>query len=290
MVRASDSLPEHHLSRLALHCNIATHTHLHLTIALSPAAHGVLLTVSTSTYAVTSSPFHRCSQPRRPTAPTATFIMIKLKLGANKDRVPTGDSSQNQNQAAPPQQNNAAPPATPSTTTSGGGFKLKLNVSQPPTPVEQTPQGGFPSTSEQSDKKKKAAEQDPLDAESAAEQLLQGAGATQHSCRVLGPTPCLIRMCSMRQFIHQCSLAFSRTRLLPIAIAAHVNLPDGPRINAELVCFQGCFALLICIRQYSLEASWSCANSCLVTKDLCSARYAQLMQLELAKAVSHIQH
>lgn len=83
--------------------------------------------------------------------------MIKLKLGANKDRVPTGDSSQNQIPAAPPQQNNAASPATPSTATSGGGFKLKLNVSQPPTPVEQTPQGGFPSTSEQSDKKKKAA-------------------------------------------------------------------------------------------------------------------------------------
>ncbi|CAK3986232.1 Transcription initiation factor TFIID subunit 7 [Lecanosticta acicola] len=129
--------------------------------------------------------------------------MIKLKLGS-KVSVPVDNSNQSQNQST--LQNNATSPATPSAPTPGSGPKLKLNFSQPPTPVEQPAQSGFPAASQQPEVKKKRSYQRKQDGPGkgkkraaedeivfpAAKRISSGPGSQQArklSIKIGGPQP-----------------------------------------------------------------------------------------------------
>lgn len=91
-----------------------------------------------------STPLLHEVQPRSTATCCRRGIMLKLKLGGNKASSPNG--------AAPP--NSAGPP--PSASSSGPPVKLKLNVSQPPTPIEQAqPPSFYPSTQPSGPKKKR---------------------------------------------------------------------------------------------------------------------------------------
>lgn len=75
--------------------------------------------------------------------------MLKLKIGAGTKG---GQNGQHGNAGAGSK--NPHPPAA-GTPTPGGGFKLKLNVSQPPTPIEQGPSSFALSSSAPAEKKKR---------------------------------------------------------------------------------------------------------------------------------------
>ncbi|KAI5369128.1 putative TAFII55 protein region [Septoria linicola] len=73
--------------------------------------------------------------------------MLKLKIGAG--------TKGGQNNSGGDGQKTPQTPAA-STPTTGGGFKLKLNVSQPPTPIDQGPSTGAPASGAPVERKKRA--------------------------------------------------------------------------------------------------------------------------------------